>query len=241
MIDRFSEDIELTLDLCHFSRSKARLANKAVVSICDNIGFKIVNRERVAHNSHAAYNCYYIEYPIQHASAAIKPYVQVEMVFMHKAYPSELKRANSLIREWLIDHESKGIKEYELEPFPVIVQTLDRTFVDKVFAICDYYLRKEPFRNSRHIYDLSRIINKINFDDSLRPLILEVYRDRLPSSRCPSAKEGIVISKILNEIVDTHYFESDYNSVTKLLLTKNVDYDEAIKTLSLISNSGLFD
>lgn len=33
-------------------------------------------------------------------------------------------------------------KEYGLEPFEMKIQSIERTFVDKVFAVCDYYCRE---------------------------------------------------------------------------------------------------
>ena len=30
-----------------------------------------------------------------------------------------------------------------LEPFEMNVQSLDRTFIDKVFALCDYYMEND--------------------------------------------------------------------------------------------------
>ncbi len=32
------------------------------------------------------------------------------------------------------------IREYELEPFTMTLQSIERTFIDKVFALCDYYI-----------------------------------------------------------------------------------------------------
>ena len=44
------------------------------------------------------------------------------------------------------------IDKYELSPFVMPIQTMERTFIDKLFAICDYHLQKEYNRYSRHIY-----------------------------------------------------------------------------------------
>ena len=81
VIDRFSEDIDLSLDTDHFGRNQNIKANKAVIDVCDRIGFKIINREEVEKHSHGSFNRYYIEYPITFVSESVKPYVQVEMTF----------------------------------------------------------------------------------------------------------------------------------------------------------------
>ncbi len=58
------------------------------------------------------------------------------------------------------------------------MQALERTLVDKVFAICDYIERNVEFRQSRHIYDISRLLTKVELDDGLKELIKEVRKDR---------------------------------------------------------------
>ena len=243
VIDRFSEDIDLTLNVEHFGRSENIKANKTLVKVCDELGLKILNRSEVESHSHGNFNCYYIEYPITFPSSSIKPFVQVELSFYQKAYPEEIKSVNSIIGEWLIENGHEDIaKEYNLLPFEVCVQKLERTFVDKVFAICDYYERKEALRNSRHIYDLYQIVKVINLKDpSLYELIKSVREDRKKNSRCVSAQDNYDINQTLQKIVKENYFKSDYENVTSLLLTKSVTYDVVITVIDLIVSSGLFN
>ena len=47
---------------------------------------------------------------------------------------------------------------YELMPFEIITQTIERTLVDKVFALCDYYMQEKTECHSRHLYDIHKII-----------------------------------------------------------------------------------
>ena len=242
-IDRFSEDIDLSLDVAHFGRNQNIKANKKIISVCDKIGFKIANREEVEKHSHGSFNRYIIEYPISFASISVKPYVQVEMTFYMKSYPDEIKTINSLIGDWLIDNSKlEEAKEFGLLPFEMCVQKLERTFVDKVFAICDYYERNEPERNSRHIYDLYKIIKIIDLKDpSLLKLVKDVRNDRKNNDRCISAKDGYDVNVALRKIIDSHYFKSDYNKVTALLLTNNVDYEVSITALNEIIETKLFN
>lgn len=241
VINRFSEDIDLSLDINHFSRANARLANKAVISVCDELGFRIINREKVEKHSHGSYNCYYVEYPIIYPSVGIKPYVQIEMVFMSKSYPSETKTVNSFIGDLVFSRNKEIAEKYNLLPFAIIVQSLDRTFVDKVFAVCDYYLKNEAFRNSRHIYDLFQIGKQIELNESLLPLIQDVRGMRIKNKHCPSAKDGNSVSQNLIDIVSSHYFEKDYNEVTYNLLITKVDYDTIISILLNVAQSKLFN
>ena len=128
-----------------------------------------------------------------------------------------------------------------MEPFDIRVQTLDRTFVDKVFAICDYMIDGKTERNSRHIYDLSRLLTYVTLDNKLKNLIKKVREDRKSGTKCYSAQDNINISKLLRKIIDTEYYKKDYEESTEKLLSKTVAYEDAIKALETIIESGVFD
>ena len=242
-IDRFSEDIDLTLDTAHFTQGKKRAANRAVLSVCDELGFAVNNREVAENHSHGYYNAYEIEYPILFPSDEIKPYVKVEMSFIQKAYPDEIMPADCYIGAWLVEKGNKeAAEEFGLLPFDIRVQSLTRTFIDKVFALCDYYLSADTERNSRHIYDLSRLLTKIDMnDEGLKPLIANVRANRKTNKTCVSAQDGVNVPILLHEIKEKEFFKKDYIDTTEKLLIKLVSYDEAIKALSVIIQSRLFE
>ena len=241
IIDRFSEDIDLTLDLEHFTQGNKRKANKTIIEVCDSLGFKILNEAQVINHSHANYNLYQVGYPAIFNSPTIKPYLQVEIVFIQKAYPSVRVEVGSYIREFIDSKNEEKIREYNLEEFFVLSQSLERTFIDKVFAICDYYLREVPTRNSRHIYDLSRLLSKIDINDTkIKELVAQVREDRKRNKTSLSSQDNININKVLADIIQTAYFERDYNETTKELLTKPCEYKEVIGALQTIIDSKLF-
>lgn len=242
LIDRFSEDIDLTLDEEHFTQSKKRKSIKDLILICDELNLKLINKEEIENHTHGNYNCYNICYPIMFSSEDIKTELKVEMTYIQKCYPYEKRSATSYIGEFFIKNgNDKIVEEFELYPFIVQVQSLERTFVDKIFAICDYYLSRNTIRNSRHIYDISRILKKIDiFDLNLKLLIENVRNERKQNKNCLSAQDEANVQEILKEIVSTEFFKHDYDEITSKLLTKNVNYDEAIKSLQIVINSGLF-
>ena len=213
-----------------------------MIEVCDELGFILSNREFVEQHSYGNYNVYNVEYPVLFPSNDVKPFLKVEMVFIQKAYPDEMKSADSYIGSWLMNTgNSEAAAKFELLPYPIRVQTLERTLVGKVFAVCDYYLRNETERNSRHIYDISRILTKIKLDDRLKPLIASVREDRKPNKTCVSAQDGVNVPALLQEIIDKDFFKKDYNDSTEKLLIKPVYYNEALKSLREIINSRLFD
>lgn len=145
------------------------------------------------------------------------------------------------IGNYIADY-SKGISlsEYGLEPFTMKVQALERTMVDKVFAICDYYMQGKSRRLSRHIYDIHMLFPKISFDEKLAELVRKVREIRCALDICPSAKPEIDINALLREICRTDFFKSDYEGVTRFFIFDNVKYKEAKKTLQKVIETGVF-
>ena len=94
------------------------------------------------------------------------------------------------------------------------VQALKRTFVDKIFAIADYYIDNKSKRLSRHIYDLYKIYPEIKIDDNFIKLIGEVCDVRKTHNACLSAQDGVDLQEILKKIVSEEYYKQDYEQIT---------------------------
>lgn len=240
IIDRFSEDIDITLDSEHQSQGKRRNLKYTIVEICSNLGLNLLNENET--RSRRDYNCYKIDYCARHSLSGLNPQLLVETVFIVKAFPDEIKQASSMIYDYLkAVGNDEAIAQYELEPFDIHVQTLDRTLVDKVFAVCDYMLDNKTERQSRHIYDLSRLLTLVKLDDNLKVLIKEVREDRKLGTKCYSAQDGVSVPNLLRQMIDTEFFKKDYEDSTEKLLSKPVTYEEAIKAIEMIIASDVFD
>lgn len=240
MIDRFSEDIDITLNSQSFTQGKKRILKKMIVEICENLDFNLLNEEET--RSRRDYNCYIIDYMPNNKIVDLNPQLLVETVFMVKSFPYEYKNATCMIYDYLLTEENKeAIDKYNLSPFTICVQTLERTFIDKVFALCDYMLKEQITRKSRHIYDLYKLKEYINFDEQLIKLIKEVREERKSNKGCISANNNINISKVLRKMIDTEYYKQDYINNTEKLLSKQVNYEIAITVLENIIESGIFE
>lgn len=240
IIDRFSEDIDITLDSEHQSQGKRKNLKYTIVEICSNLGLNLLNENET--RSRRDYNCYKIDYCARHSLSGLNPQLLVETVFIVKAFPDEIKQASSMIYDYLkAVGNDEAIAQYELEPFDIRVQTLDRTLVDKVFAVCDYMLDNKMERQSRHIYDLSRLLTLVKLDDNLKALIKEVREDRKLGTKCYSAQDGVSVPNLLRQMIDTEFFKKDYEDSTEKLLSKPVTYEEAIKAIEMIIASDVFD
>lgn len=240
IIDRFSEDIDITLEQNSYTQGNKKKVKESVVKICKQLDFELLNIEET--RSRRDYNCYRIDYGALYESSSLKPQLLLETVFMVKSYPIEIRKASSMIYDYfkIIENE-EAISHYELEPFIIKVQTLERTFIDKIFAICDYMIGKNINGHSRHIYDISRLLNRIKLDDNLVLLINEVREDRKKNSRCYSAQDGIAISKLLKSIIDSNIYKEDYETITEKLISKPIKYEEAIESLKTIIQSKIFE
>ena len=82
-------------------------------------------------------------------------------------------------------------------------------------------------RDSRHLYDIAKIIPYIQFDENLKKLIILVRNDRKKSKNNPSSNEIYNITNMLKEIISSRFYENDYNNITKKLLYEKYGYDEA--------------
>lgn len=241
LINRFSEDIDLNIETeTHPSQGQRKALKKNIVSVIDEFGLVFVNPEGV--RSRRDYNRYVIDYPTVFPTDYLKENLIVETAVYIKAYPCVRLQASSLIYDYLKKNGYDNlIDQYQLQPFEVNVQSADRTLIDKVYALCDYYLDEKIQEHSRHIYDVYKLLSIVKIDDSLSQLAVAVYEERKPHVNCRSAKDGIVINALLQEIVDRAVYRQDYEDITRKLLFEDVSYKTAISAVQKIIDSKIFN
>lgn len=236
LIERFSEDIDLNIEtLKHPTDSeRKRLCNSIKEAIAD-LDFKLLNPDNI--RSRKDFNRFVIDYNSIFANDNLKSNLIIETAVFIRSYPCVEKEVSSYVYEYM---KLKGfdnvITECELEPFKIRVQSLERTFIDKLFAIADYYLADEKSEHSRHLYDLYKIKDSIIFNDDFSKLFNEVRKERKTHEKCLSAMDNISIKDVLKEIVEKDYYKSDYEKITCNLLFEKVDYNALKESLlSIIS------
>ncbi len=240
LINRFSEDIDLTLTAESQTQGNKRNLKHEIINVCKELGLELMNESDI--RSRRDYNRYEIKYPIHFDGAGIKQYLLVETVFMVKTYPHEIKMATSMIYDfWKNIKDEEAIKEYEMNPFEIRVQTLERTLIDKVFALCDYAVSNNTTGYSRHIYDLYKILSNVVLDDKLKILVKEVREDRKTHSRCYTAQDQYDIPCILKKIINEKIYFKDYKEITEKVLFDETSYETAITALYRIIESGVFE
>ncbi len=240
IIDRFSEDVDLSTDV-PVTQGRRKQIKKILQEVINNLGLKIANIGET--HSRKDYNKYTIVYEsvFKDNNDLLTSTIVLELTYISTAVPALVLLIDSMVSNVLIDENKTCADEYSLTHSLIKVQSLERTLIDKVFALCDYYIRKEYVRNSRHIYDIYKIFSQVIMDKEFKNLVKEVRKIRQTSKVAVSAVDGVNINNILQKIVETGYFERDYEIITSHLIFDKVTYDEAIKTLIKIKDSKIFE
>lgn len=240
LIERFSEDIDLNIQGNTKPTERQRKHLKTnIISAIDELGFNIINYEDI--RSRRDFNRYMIDYSAQFSAGYLKRKIIVETAIFMRSYPSKRMKATSYIYDFLLQNGYNDIiKEYSLHPFELNVQTADRTLIDKLYALGDYYLDNKIREHSRHIYDIYKLLDIVSLDDELKKLKDIVREERKKDQQCPSANNDIDFQLLLSDIIEKEVYRSDYEEITESLLFESVSYDTAIKALKQILKSNLF-
>lgn len=236
LIDRFSEDIDLSMNR-RPTESERRHTKNMLISIGEQLGLTLSNPEGI--QSRHSYNRYVFQYDSFFSKSPLE--IVIETSFYQNAYPAELHEIGSFVGGFCRSRNIPLPIPFEEAFVTMYVQSLERTFIDKIFAVCDYRIQDMQDRDSRHLYDIAKLMPHISFSEQLSELIDTVRRDRMLSRNNPSAQLQYVIPDILKEIIESRFYESDYNVITRKLLYEDVSYDEAIsRGIALVADSDVF-
>ncbi|MDA2067871.1 nucleotidyl transferase AbiEii/AbiGii toxin family protein [Bacillus cereus] len=238
IIDRFSEDIDITI---RFPSQKAgaglrKRLKYGIIGCIERLGMKLLNADTI--QSDRDFNKYNVSYnKLFDSEEHMVPHIIIETLVVFQPFPCEEREVSNYVTKYLeSEEEFTVIQEYDLKPFKMEIQTIDRTFIDKLFAICDYHLKGDYDRFSRHIYDVHKIWHSDFLKkDELNSLIDQVIEARQTLGKNTlSCQEKAKPNDILQEIIDTAVFKDDYNAVTTNFLFNVVEYEVAINTLQEI-------
>ena len=153
VISRFSEDIDVTVDQ-NLSQGQKKKLKYGIVDAVQQMGLEILNLNET--RSRRDYNRYIIAYEsvLPKLNETVQPVIYLETSFTTIAFPTVIMPVDSMIGDMLKAEAPELLKRYDLNAFCMKVQGLDRTLVDKVFAVCDYYLQNRVRKHSRHLYDI---------------------------------------------------------------------------------------
>ncbi|MDN5372985.1 MAG: hypothetical protein PWR19_2031 [Carnobacterium sp.] len=246
VINRFSEDIDINLYVeDKVGNQQKKKLKKDVIEAVTAVGFELLNDKinpPLETRSRRDFNKYLASYQREFIGGIhMVDHIIVETNVTYRAFPCKIIPVSNYITKYLMNHdEEELIEKFNLEPFDMKVQTIDRTFIDKIFAICDYYEDGVYDRYSRHLYDI-HMIWKSEFAEleGLKKLIPEIIKIRKPGKNTHSCKPGYPLILSLNKILDKKVYKRDFETNTKEFLSKEASYTEVEKSLKEIITSGL--
>ena len=243
VINRFSEDIDLALmtSESEVSIRDRRNMKDFILSKISNIKMEVMNRDEI--RTRRDFNSYKIKFEkFFDYDADVFSHIVIETIVVYRPYPTTTVYVNNFITNYLIEMDrSDIIDRFDLQPFKMLTQSIDRTFIDKLFAICDYHIHGKYERYSRHLYDLHMIWKSSLLNlDTLNEIMFDVICDRQRyDGRNPSCKKGSCPNRMLKEIIDKGVYKNDYLNVTERLIYKSVSYEQCVNSLLEIINSGI--
>lgn len=236
MIDRFSEDIDLSMNRKP-TESERKASKELIIQIAESLGMTLGNPDKI--RSRYDYNKYVFKYMSLFVSMPVE--IIIETSYYQTAYPVEKHEVGSFVGRFC---EERGIDlpiPFKAAKVYMNVQSIRRTFVDKVFAICDYRIQNMQDRDSRHLYDICKLVAQLKMDEEMDALVDKVREDRMLSPNNPSAQLEYIIPEMLKEIIESKFYESDYKNVTQKLLYEDIDYDYAVQNgIALVAQSDVF-
>ena len=236
LIDRFSEDIDLSMNR-RPTQSERVKSKELIIEIAENLGLVLSNPEEI--KSRYDYNKYVFKYDSLFSVIPLE--IIIETSYYQSVYPVDKHVVGSFVGRFCLDRNIILPVPFEAAEVMMNVQSIERTFVDKVFAVCDYKIQNMQDRDSRHLYDICKLLREVELNEELDKLIDMVRDDRMQSKNNPSAQLEYIIPDMLKEIIRSRFYEPDYKNVTQKLLYEDISYDYAIENgIAIIAESDVF-
>ena len=157
-MNRFSEDIDLTVKVLpedSNTRNKKRLKESALGYKLE--GLELIKEECIDHKGSVTgvykYKSIFEDsrIPLQRAGK-----IQVESTYFTVSEPTEKYYIEPIIYKLASNSEKKILKEqFDVSEIEIEIIKLERMFIDKIFAVEFYYIRKMYMDVSKHLYDIS--------------------------------------------------------------------------------------
>ena len=227
-IDRFSEDIDITFTQHLGEARRKKLKYNILKPIADELGLVIRNFDSIESDKNLNHYDFYYESVVgDRVINAIPPYVKLETSLMAYAFPTEERELGNYLLDALGAEEEELIATYDLGTFPMRVQSLNRTLIDKVFAVCDYYLQDKVYRNARHLYDIYKLAQHVDMDSDFLELVKEVraHRITMGSEIAPAAPLDVNIVELVQKLYDEDFYKEDYRETTLKLISDSLEYE----------------
>lgn len=164
-VRRFSEDIDLSVDVRECSRSQGdkRLDRATKKYSC----LKRDAEEGYSNRSEVVTFYQYVPLVEYDTNDVLQRFgkVKIEATSFTISEPYESMKIAPIVYEFATQEQKEVLAaQYDVSPFDILTMTMERIFVDKLFA-AEAYTRnvskeRRAFEASKHIYDLAVILNE---------------------------------------------------------------------------------
>lgn len=261
IIERFSEDIDLSIDHGFFIESidnNNQLKNlrkkchkyvigdlaKQLESVLTKMGLngfvvtpKIIDEEGDTISTDADPAVLYVDYKSvsDHNSTYMPSRVKIEISGLSMKEPFELRSISSMIRDRFAEDDDEAVCF-----IPVVMP--ERTFLEKAFLLCEEFQKPEPrsFRMSRHLYDLERLMNtpfgeKALSDRELYHKIVEHRRKFYHVSYADYDKDYPPYITIVPPVSCVAAWKQDYQELQKNFIHgTSLEFEELLKRIEIL-------
>lgn len=245
-IRRFSEDIDLTVyveDVSSPSQEQKRL--KTAVKDFKSLEFKEKSVDKRA-NMEVSYKYDPIFVPDTNDTLQRFGNVKIEATSFTVSKPVEFMEISPHLYELATEEEKKVLEEvFNVKPFKIGTISLERIFVDKIFASEFYFVRDKFLDLAKHIYDitvmcsLDIICNLLNNDNELIKLI--EYKREEETHRQGGVPQDLEIKDFsyLNnmEFYDSEQFKKALNTIHNIYVfdkKDKIDIEQIQETLNML-------
>ena len=227
VIDRFSEDIDITFTEHLGEARRKKLKYNILQPISEKLGLVIANWENIESDKDLNQYVFSYESVLDDVDNKIPSAVIIETSLMSYSFPTNVREISNYLYEHLKDVQYETLVQYCLLPFEMRVQSLERTLIDKVFAVCDYYLLNRAKKNARHLYDIYKLQKFVHIDDEFLKLVKEVRKHRLSLGNeiAPASDFNIDIRQIALEICESDFYRQDYEETTVFMISEKIAYE----------------
>ena len=229
---RFSEDIDLTISTidCTNSKKKKRLM--------DSTKFNSLIFDKEISNKKGSIEVEYIYDSIYEIDENDKLQrfgkVKIESTNFGLSEPTSKTIIAPHLYELASEEEKKILeKTYDVKPFEIITLSIERIFMDKLFAAEHYFLTNKYFDLSKHLYDLSvllkddKIIKMLNSKELYSKMIniqIEEENSRFGGISKYSCIDDLSFIDNLDDII----IKKEYETMMNIYVFNSLDYIEYI-------------
>ena len=173
LINRFSEDIDLSATR-KLTEGERRIIYHGILDAATSLGLTFTDDLNT--KSKRMYNRFIFEYDSSVIDSKL-PLI-LETNYDVPVYPVEEINVPNFISSFFLSKAVPVPEQLGLYPLEMKVQKPIRTLVDKLFALCDYYLKGEQIGHSRHLYDVYALCHVIQIDSEFLNLFSQLRKER---------------------------------------------------------------